>query len=189
MKKRFRVSKSNIILLLVLLLLLLPWTRKPIQVALHKVIGAISTPSAFAKAEQQALTAFSYPLTTLDGQSRSVAVGQGKPVLINYWATWCPPCIAEMPDMQALYERYGDRIDFLFLTDEEPQVVTRFLNRKGYELPVYNPQIQAPEALQTRSIPRTFLIDQTGRIVLDESGAANWDSEAMNAILDEVLSQ
>ena len=110
-------------------------------------------------------------------------------MLVNLWATWCPPCIAEMPDLQALYNEYGDRVEFLFVTQENKETVQQFLNKKGYTIPVYIPTSKTPEELSSRSIPATYLIDKKGAIVINKKGAANWDSTSVKEEIERLLAE
>jgi len=134
MKKQKKFTWQNVLFIVVILLLLIPQTRTPIQVALNKVKVAIFSPSAFAKADQQQLKPFTYSLTSLDGAPKEVSIGTGKVTFISYWATWCPPCIAELPSIEALYEDYGDKVEFLLITNENPEVVARFMAKKVISL-------------------------------------------------------
>ena len=104
-------------------------------------------------------------------------------------ATWCPPCVAEMPSLQNLYDVYGDQVDFYFVTAEERDVVDAFMKKKGYTLPVYLQRFNPPAQLQERSIPTTFLIGKHGNIVIKKTGAADWDDESTKAIIRKLLDE
>jgi thiol-disulfide isomerase/thioredoxin len=112
----------------------------------------------------------------------------GEVVVINYWATWCPPCIAEMPNFQNLYNEYGDRAIFLFLTGDEMNVVNKFLNKHHYILPVYNYD-QVPIPLNHNSIPTSFVLNRKSEIVFSHTGAYKWDGESFKAFLDELIAE
>ena len=109
--------------------------------------------------------------------------------MINFWATWCPPCIAEMPSLQALYDDYSDKVEFLFVTNEDFKTVDTFKKKKDFNFEVYNPVGTIPQSLQTSSIPRTFIINKKGEIVVDESGAVDWNSTTVRGQLDQLLSE
>lgn len=95
--------------------------------------------------------------------------------------------MAELPSIEALYQDYGETINFVLVTRETPEVVNRFLQKKGYTLPVYFPLSQLPETLQSNSIPTNFLIDGKGNILIKETGAANWNSKKVREVLDELI--
>lgn len=186
-KRKFKIS--DIIFALFILLLLIPQTRTPIQVAINKLKVAVWSPSLEDANDQDQVAPFLYAVTDLQGASRNVAVGEGKVTFISYWATWCPPCIAELPGIQELYKDYGDKVNFLLLTQEAPDKVERFVRKKGYELPIYFPQMQAPEVLQENSIPTNYVINAHGIIIIKETGAADWNSSKVRNLLNELLAK
>jgi thiol-disulfide isomerase/thioredoxin len=110
----------------------------------------------------------------------------GKPVFINFWATWCPPCRAEMPSVQELYNKHKENVQFLMVSYEEKSIIKDFLESKGYNLPVYTSQYRAPDKLYSTTLPTTFIISPTGEIVLSHQGTANWNSEKVNNLLTEL---
>lgn len=114
---------------------------------------------------------------------------EGKVVFVNFWATWCPPCIAEMPGLKKLYDDYKDSVSFVFATNEDWSVVSAFFTKKGYDFPVYNSLTNVPEALQSRSIPASYLISRDRKIVVEKKGAANWNSKKMRRVLDRLLKE
>jgi len=111
----------------------------------------------------------------------------GRPVFINFWATWCPPCIAEMPSIQRLYDIYGDKVTFVLASHEEAKELSAFLKKKEYTLPVYVIDEEVPEVFYSRSIPATFLISAQGKIVMKKQGAAKWDGKRVKQLLDRMM--
>jgi thiol-disulfide isomerase/thioredoxin len=108
-------------------------------------------------------------------------------VFINLWATWCPSCIAEFQNIQELYNDYRDKAVFLLVSDESPKNIKKFLDRKGYDIQIFNPLTNYPDDFNPRSIPRTYIIDKEGYIVVDKKGAANWNSDKVRNQLDKLL--
>jgi len=157
------------------------------QIALNTVKVKLFSPSKLDAAAQTQLEPFTYQLVDLNGNPTTAEVGKGKVVFLSYWATWCPPCIAEMPSIQKLYDDYGDKIDFVLLTDEKPEVVRSFLERKEYNLPVFIPRMQTPAQLYERSIPTNYIIDSAGKIIVKEQGATDWNSEKIKLVLEDLL--
>jgi hypothetical protein len=88
-----------------------------------------------------------------------------------------------------LHTDYGDRITFLLLANEKPETVQRFLEKKALDLPVFIPQIKAPEALYETSIPTNYVLSQEGKIIIKETGAADWNSERVRLLLDNLLQE
>lgn len=184
---KFSRSKiKNIIFFIIIGLLIIPQTRQPIQVFLHKSL-ALFSPSIIDAANQVVIEDYSWRLKTTGGTPFNFESTKGKVVLVNFWATWCPPCIAEMPNMQLLYNDYKDKIEFVFVSNEEFSVINEFISKKGYTFDVYKPLTQNPEIFDVTSIPRTFLIDKTGKIVIDKRGAANWNSGTVRSTIDDLL--
>ncbi len=185
--KRKKPKLSSLIFAVFLVLLIVPQTRTPIQVAVNKLKLLVWSPSELDAEDQTQLEPFSYQLTDLKGTPKTIEIGTGKVTFISYWATWCPPCIAELPSIQKMYDDYGDQVDFLLITHEDPRVVGRFLEKKAYHLPVFIPRMAPPEKLVDRSIPTNYLIDKNGKIIIKETGAANWDSKKVRSILESLL--
>ena len=187
--KRKLPNLTNITFGVFVVLLIIPQTRTAIQVGVNKVKLLVWSPTTLDEEDQTQIKPFSYQVTDLNGTKKSIAIGQGKISFISYWATWCPPCIAEMSSIQELHASYGDQIDFLLITNEEAEVVRRFIEKKAFDLPVYRPQMDPPEVLYENSLPTNYLIDGTGKIIIKEIGAADWNSKKVRAVIDGLLSQ
>lgn len=101
----------------------------------------------------------------------------GKPVVLNFWASWCSPCKNEMPEFQKLYLEYGDEVQFLMVnltdgTKETVESASDFLVAAGYTFPVYfDVRSEATTAYSIRSIPTTFFIDAEGYAIAQATGA------------------
>lgn len=183
MKKK-NLTPSNIIFAIIIVLLIIPQTRTALQVAMNKIKVQLFSPSTLDVEDQTQLQPFSYQLVDLEGSTTTAEIGHGKVTFLSYWATWCPPCIAELPSIQELYNDYGDKIDFVLLTDEDPEVVIKFLEKKAYDLPVFISKMQTPEKLYERSIPTNYIIDKSGKIIVKEQGATDWNSKKVREILE-----
>lgn len=164
-------------------LLIVPQTRLPIQIFINRVVSF--DPSVLE--DDQIITDYQWRLQSLDGKEVNLSASEGAVVFINFWATWCAPCIAEMPDLQALYNDYGQQVDFYFVTSDPKTSIEKFMQKNKYTLPVFSPLEKEPNVLIGQQLPTTFLIDKKGNIVIKEFGTANWNSEAMRKILDELL--
>ena len=101
---------------------------------------------------------------------------KGKVVFINFWATWCPPCIAEMPSVNSLYSKMKDNPNVVFIladADQNLKKSTNFMKKNNYDLPVYMPTGPVPGMLFTGSLPTTVIINKKGEIVYSHPGMAN----------------
>ncbi|MET2985064.1 TlpA family protein disulfide reductase [Aureibaculum conchae] len=114
---------------------------------------------------------------------------KGKVVFINYWATWCPPCIAEMPMINSLYGDYKNKMVFLFITTDSKGKVEKFYTKNDYDFPTYNQLSKPPKQIEVSTIPTTFILDKNGKIALSEYTAANWNSEKVRQLLDDLIEE
>ncbi|WP_246035923.1 TlpA family protein disulfide reductase [Winogradskyella algicola] len=185
MKKHFK--KSNIVFIIVILLLIIPQTRQLIQVWLHRGLSYINQSTIIDNDQRVKVTYNKWKLQSDNNTILDFRSTKGDVVFINFWATWCPPCIAEMPSLQALYDDYNNKVEFLFVTNDKINVVNNFKSKNGFNFKVYNPINEVPDVLATNSIPRTFIINKNHEIVVDESGALDWNSEKIRQLLDDLL--
>ena len=179
---------KNLIFVLIIALMIIPQTRKPIQTFIQKGIAMFS-PSIIDENKRDLVDDYNWQLQDIEGSSVNFNTSENKVVLINFWATWCPPCIAEMPSLHKLYDDYQDKIDFYFVSNEEVGVLNDFLSKNNYAFKVHIPKTKYPESFDISSIPRTFLIDKDGNIVIDKTGAANWNSEKVRNQIDALLAE
>jgi thiol-disulfide isomerase/thioredoxin len=173
---------STILLGTFISLLLIPQTGVPIKVFINRVIAF--SPEVKNVDDRIVLQDFNWNLVDLNGKVLNLKEFQGKKVLINFWATWCPPCIAEMPSMQALYEDYNDKAVFIFVTNDEKASIDKFIAKYHYTFPIYQPLSPAPTLLEGNSLPTTYLIDESGNILIKKTGSANWNSKKVRDLLE-----
>lgn len=185
--KYIRKQGSNLLFVLVLVLLLFTPVGTYVKVKLNQAKLWFVNPSTIEIAKREVISNFNWNLVDDEGKQINFQQMEGEVVLINFWATWCPPCIAEMPSLQELYADYGKRIKFLFVANDQPQKVSSFLKENGYNLPVYYAKSEVPKELYSRSIPATFLIDDQGNIVMKEIGSSNWNSQNVRKQIDELI--
>lgn len=177
---------SNVIFVLFVIAMLFPASREVVSSAIIKLtlfdrgeIDAIENPHILSNAEK-GITFFH------DGEAIPLSSFNNEVVVINFWATWCPPCIAEMPNFQKVYDEYGDEVIFVFATTDGQEKVETFMNNKGYQLPIYYYQY-LPDAFQHSSIPTTFILNRKGEIVFEKVGAYKWDGKSVGAFLDKLI--
>ncbi len=116
-------------------------------------------------------------ITSTDGNRLLLSELEGKVVFLGFWATWCPPCKAEMPSVQNLYNTMKGEKDvvFLMVSNEESHTVRDFMQKNRYDFPVWLTDSSLPAHLNVEAIPTTFIIDRKGDIVFAHTGAARWD--------------
>ena len=115
---------------------------------------------------------------------------KGKNLFINYWATWCNPCLAEMPYMAELYEKYKDEEDiiFLYLSREKLETIKNYIPKDEslQQLPIYK-IITDDEFFATSGIPTTFIVNSDGEVIVKDLGSAFWNDESVFKFIDNLI--
>jgi peroxiredoxin len=108
-----------------------------------------------------------FTLTDLQGQAWTLSGLRGKVVLVNFWATWCPPCRKEMPDLETLYDRFKDQgLVVLAISDEEATKVKPFVSQRGFTYPILlDPGRKVNDLYEVEGIPKTLVYDRDGKLV------------------------
>jgi thiol-disulfide isomerase/thioredoxin len=141
--------------------------------------GIIST--GFFKAEikkeqpKDLSTAPSFSFTDVNGNKITSDSLKGKVVFINFWATWCPPCRAEMPSLDKLYKDLQKDNHFVFLfvnEDEDRQKAIKYIADNNFSIPLYS-RLNASEEIFSGTLPTTIVLDKEGKIVLKHEGMAD----------------
>ena len=128
------------------------------------------------------------PLYTLDGRPANLRQFRGKAVLVNMWASWCPPCLAEMPGLQALYQKTDTtKVAFVLISlDKNPNRARALLKKRGYTLPVFFPAAPLPAPFDSPSIPFTVVLTPAGRVADRHAGMADYDTPEFRAALEQL---
>jgi thiol-disulfide isomerase/thioredoxin len=131
--------------------------------------------------------------TSRDGTPLRLADFRGRVVLVNLWATWCGPCVREMPSLDRLQAKVGDRLLVLAISEDRggAHVVDPFLEKLALaHLAIFlDASSAAQQAFKVRGLPTSFLIDRDGRILGSLEGGAEWDAPEMVARLERYLRQ
>ncbi|MBM4070380.1 MAG: redoxin domain-containing protein [Planctomycetes bacterium] len=129
----------------------------------------------------------SWTVTSLDGKEVDMDQLRGKVVFINRWATWCPPCVGEMPGIQALHDSVKDSdIAFLIVTTEKAAKVKEFVKKKGWTLPVHIATEGVPPILNPEFIPVSYVVNRKGEVVFEFPGAMDWDTDQARKFLKSI---
>jgi len=112
---------------------------------------------------------------------------KGGNIFLNFWGTWCKPCIEEWPTIQDLYDDKKNELNFVLIAmqDKEDSIV-EFLNKNKYYAPVYIAKSPLPEKFLVRIFPTTFIIDKNGQILKKEDGSEDWNSDKNREYIDFV---
>jgi len=187
MMKLKKENLSNFAFIILLALLIFTPVGFQARVFVSRIFSF--SPSVLDEEKQLVLSNYDWRLSNADEQVFDFKNLEGKVVLVNLWATWCPPCIAEMPSLKELYADYKDQMQFVFIARDDPKKVRSFLVKKEYNLPVYFEQSSSPDVFAVESIPTTFIISKNGKILIKKTGAANWNSDATRKLLDNLLKE
>lgn len=167
------------------LLLLLAWLVAP---ALRAELGHGLTPLP------EPLPAPGFSLEDMDGNVHSLADQNGKVVMVNFWATWCPPCREEMPSMEALYQSLREE-DFTVMAVnqwESPDQAFLFLGQLAFDpaFPIlFDRDSTVAEAYGVKGLPTTVLIDRAGRVRYRAVGGRNFDHPEVRDLIRELLEE
>ena len=192
---RYREKNSNwkiagdVIFYVFIILMIIPSTRREISSFIIRV--TMRKPAVEKESSIKELKAADYNLVLENMQGKAFTLDnfRNEVILLNFWATWCPPCRAEMPALQKLYEDYGDKINFVLVSNEEKEKINTFFREFGYSMPVYIQRSSLPEAFPVNSIPTTYLINRKGKVLVEKTGAADWNSEKFRRQLDEIIEE
>jgi thiol-disulfide isomerase/thioredoxin len=144
-------------------------------------------PIPLAQREKEIVDEYNWTLKASDGKIINLKEYEGNVIFINFWATWCGPCVEEMPDLQKLYTAYNDKVAFLFIARDKQNRVAAFITKKGYDIPVYFESGLTPKLFYHTSIPATYIISKNGVIEMAKTGSHNWNSNSIRELLDTLL--
>lgn len=129
------------------------------------------------------LTDSDYNFTMITNEGNLISLGdfEGKVTFVNVWASWCPPCVAEMPTIESLYSHVysHENIRFIMLSvDEERDNAIVFMNKRGYSMPYQFPITSIPNVINSSYLPSTYVVSKKGQIVYKKEGIADYSSPA-----------
>lgn len=190
-------KKLIVILLAVLVLLLI------VAAVLYSRLGTDAQPDNLASAEteepaaeqteEETNPAPDFTVLDYDGNEVSLSDLQGKPVVLNFWASWCSPCKNEMPDFEEAANEYAEELQFMMVncTDgyqESVESAKAFIEESGYTFPVYfDTEREAAYTYGASSIPMTFFIDAEGNLIAYGQGMMS--AETLQKGIDMILSE
>ena len=153
----------------------------------EKITGLINELSGNLPKSQIQLKDFK--IFDMENKSHQLFDYKGKVILLNFWATWCPPCRAEMPSMEKLSNEYKNKnFTVLAVSAEDFKTVKNFITTNKYTFPVFTDDNgQLNNAYGTGSIPTTYLIDKNGNMIAQFVGSREWDSQTAKDLINNLL--
>ncbi|HEY1025494.1 MAG TPA: TlpA disulfide reductase family protein [Sphingobacteriaceae bacterium] len=127
-----------------------------------------------------------------DGKAVSITELRGKVIFLNFWATWCPPCIAEMPSINTLYNNVKSNGNIVFLmvdVDGNAGRSKKIMQKKQFNLPVHVPESSIPETIFRGTIPTTLIINKEGFIVFHEQSMADYSADHVKEFMLQLAGQ
>lgn len=121
-----------------------------------------------------------FSFTDARGKTATTADLKGKVVFVNFWASWCPPCRAEMPSLESLYQKFktDERVVFLFMNeDNDRNKAVQYLQKNHFSIPLLYATGDVSSEIFSGSLPTTVILDKEGKIVLRHTGMARYNSE------------
>ena len=132
----------------------------------------------------------SFSFTNSQGIVTSTASLKGKVVFINFWASWCPPCRAEMPSLNELYNKLkdDDRFVFLFINEDDDNMKAKqYLDKSRYDIPLFRRSGNVPTEIFNGTLPTSVVLNKEGKIVFHHTGMAGYNTDHFIQQLKELL--
>lgn len=193
-KKLWRLS--NLITLILLVIVVALWVSPAFK---GMVTGALMKIGLFQPKIEKPENAASLDVATenlalldQDGNKIDLSELKGKVVFMNFWATWCPPCRAEMPSINTLYNELKEQKDIVFLIvdiDNQMEKSLKYMQDSKFQLPVHVATTNIPTSYLGQSVPTTVVLDKKGAIVYRHEGMADYNSTEFKNYMKELMNQ
>ncbi len=193
-KQKSLFSKiSDFIFIAFIVALLIPQSRLEIGGFINRIKAKAMQPDVVEAGSAQHLTAADYEwnLADVNGAPVQFSDYKGKVLFVNMWATWCPPCVGEMPEIQTLYDKFKDNpnVAFFMVSNETPAKIKEFVTKRKFTFPVFSMQSAPTSKFEYSGIPTTFIVGKDGAIVVSEVGASNWGGETTVKIIEDLINK
>lgn len=188
--KKLKIKGSSVVNILLVAALLVLIFVPDAKAGLMNGLMKIGLFSPDVSQPVKTMTAASAKFRDGNGNIISLSDLKGKVVFLNFWATWCPPCRAEMPSMNDFYKKYKSNDEIVFITvdaDNNYQKAKKFLDRKKLSLPLYTVASEIPSALFAGKLPTTLVIDKQGEIVFRHEGMADYSDKRFIDFIEGLL--
>jgi len=133
-----------------------------------------------------------FTLPTAAGTSFRLSAHRGRPIFMNFWATWCPPCLEEMPSMERLWrdQKQSGFVMLAVTVDADPKVVAPFVERHGFTFTVgLDAKMELAQIYGVRALPSSFVIDRDGQLAAVAIGPRAWDNVAAQSLIERLVAR
>lgn len=189
-----KIDKGQIIsLALVLLLVLLFFTPMGTRIKMMIDLHTLASPTLKSTSEVHYLQSNDWEIS-LKGyngfQDTQLLDFEGEVIFINFWGTWCGPCVSEMPSLQKLYKAKGKEMKFAFIAmQDKPEKINSFIRKTGYTMPIYEVNAKFSSEIHPKAYPTTYILNRKGEVVLFERGAADWNAPDVHHLLEKLIAE
>ena len=157
------------------------------KVWLNKIFA--KTPDVIALEHRGKIKDYDWELKDANWNVFNFNKSKGKIVFINFWASWRLPCAAELQEIQEMYTRYKDTVDFYIITDEERAPVEEFMLKNKFTFPVTYLFIGKKSPLEILEAPASYLLNKKGEVVIKELDIADWDNTTIDTLLQDLIKE
>jgi len=132
------------------------------------------------------------PIFDREGRATDLAKQKGKLTIVHFWATWCPPCVEEIPALSRFWDQYRTRSDIVLYSvsvDKDWKTVDDFSKKNPNQLPMYrDPQAATAQRFGTSQYPETYIVNASGRVIYRLQGGIDWNDKEIQKRIDQLLS-
>lgn len=192
MNKALSWIKKNSINILFFVFFILVFLSPTAKSYLIRGVASTGIPNSRIKSASENEPSVNFSVYDSEGKKQTISDFRGKVVFINVWASWCPPCIAEMPSIQNFYSQFMDNKDLVFLLinmDDDPLKGKEYMEKHNYLMPNYLPAENLPLEIYNGSLPTTVILDKNGKIRFHHTGAADYSKNGFQNGIKKLLNE
>lgn len=205
-KKNIWSKVLNVVLILLVVLVAIPSTRSIFQKGLMKLgffkpnletpidVKSTDSPAEPVTGQQPAQDGENVSFEDASGNVIKISELKGKVVFVNFWATWCPPCKAEMPSIQVLKDKFkgeqSEKVVFVLVElEHDKEKAEAFMKDGGMDLPIYFPASEIPTSWLGQSIPTTVILDKDGKVAAHHEGMADYSQDDVYKFITDLINK
>lgn len=182
-KKLIKLIKFGIFGIIIFAVILLFW--RPVYE--NYVANTYEKPTFIPYAEQNVFNSYSWPLFNTEGSELNFKKYKGKVLMVVFVSTKSKESLYQLHTLKKIYDDYKTKMEFLFVSNDSHSAIKNYLIKNNYYFPLYVYLDEKPKDFSDAKIPQAYVISNKGRIVVDFSGPANWDTEEFRKLLDGLI--